>query len=89
MASGSSPSATIATMPTSDPTALSTIAPLLYVWGDDELAAQRLVARFGTALDQQLGAPLEQWDLRADLATAQTDAGLLYERLATPAMFLP
>ena len=74
-------------MPTGDPTAPPTIVSLLYVWGDDELAAQRLVERFGSALDQQLGAPLERWDLRADLATAPTDAGLLYERLATPAMF--
>ena len=81
------PSATIGTMPTGDPTAPPTIVPLLYVWGDDELAAQRLVERFASALDQQLGAPLERWDLRADLATAPIDAGLLYERLATPAMF--
>jgi DNA polymerase III delta subunit len=70
-----------------DPTASSKIAPLLYVWGDDELAAERLVRRFATALAAELGSPLERWDLRADLATASSDAAQLYERLATPAMF--
>jgi DNA polymerase III delta subunit len=74
-------------MARSDPTAPSTIAPLLYVWGDDELAAERLVARFAAALGQGLDAAPQRWDLRADLATAQSDAALLYERLATPAMF--
>lgn len=74
-------------MPRSAPTAPSTIVPLLYVWGDDELAAERLVTRFASALESQVGAPLERWDLRVDLATAPTDAAQLYERLATPAMF--
>jgi DNA polymerase III delta subunit len=63
------------------------IAPLLYIWGDDELLAQRLVGRFAAALETELGSPLERWDLRADLTTAATDAAQLYERLATPAMF--
>jgi len=63
------------------------IAPLLYVWGDDELMAQRLVGRFAAALEAELGSPLERWDLRADLTTASTDAAQLYERLATPPMF--
>ena len=63
------------------------IAPLLYIWGDDELLAQRLVKRFAGALEQELGSPLERWDLRADPVTASGDAGQLYERLATPAMF--
>ncbi|HET9757332.1 MAG TPA: DNA polymerase III subunit delta [Candidatus Limnocylindrales bacterium] len=63
------------------------IAPLLYVWGDDELLAQRLVGRFAAALSKQLGSPLERWDLHADLMTAATDAAQLYERLATPSMF--
>ena len=63
------------------------IAPLLYVWGDDELLAQRLVGRFAAALSKELGSPLERWDLRADLMTATTDAAQLYERLATPSMF--
>jgi DNA polymerase III delta subunit len=60
---------------------------LLYVWGDDELAAERLVGQFATALGAKLGSRLERWDLRADLVTASTDAAQLYERLATPAMF--
>jgi DNA polymerase III subunit delta len=63
------------------------IAPLLYVWGDDELLAQRLVGRFAAALSKEIGSPLERWDLRADLMTATTDAAQLYERLATPSMF--
>jgi DNA polymerase III delta subunit len=60
---------------------------LLYVWGDDELAAERLVSRFASAIEGQVAAPLERWDLRADLVTAAFDAAQLYERLATPAMF--
>lgn len=63
------------------------IAPLLYVWGDDELLAQRLVGRFAAALGKELGSPLERWDLRADMTTATTDAAQLYERLATSSMF--
>jgi DNA polymerase III delta subunit len=74
-------------MPTSDPSAPSTIVPLLYVWGDDELAAERVVRRFATALEGQLRGTLERWDLRADQATATTDAASLHERLATPVMF--
>ena len=63
------------------------IAPLLYVWGDDELLADRLVDRFATKLEAELGSSLERWDLRADLTTAAADAAQLYERLATPSMF--
>ncbi len=63
------------------------ISPLLYIWGDDELLAQRLVKRFAGAFEQELGSPLERWDLRADPMTAAGDAAQLYERLATPAMF--
>lgn len=62
-------------------------APILYVWGDDELLAERLVARFAAALGEQHGSTLERWDLRADLTTAAADADRLYERLATPTMF--
>ena len=57
------------------------ITPLLYVWGDDELVAERLVGRFATALAGELGEPMDRWDLRGDLATAAeyltviTDAG--------------
>jgi DNA polymerase III delta subunit len=60
---------------------------LLYIWGDDELLAQRLVKRFAGALEQEVGTPLERWDLRADAMTASSDAAQLYERLATPPMF--
>jgi DNA polymerase-3 subunit delta len=63
------------------------IAPLLYIWGDDELVAERLVTRFATALAGELGSPLERWDLRGDLATATTGAAQLHERLATAVLF--
>jgi DNA polymerase-3 subunit delta len=63
------------------------IPPLLYVWGDDELVAERLVGRFATALAGELGSPLERWDLRGDLATAATGAAQLQERLATAVLF--
>ncbi|HET8786374.1 MAG TPA: DNA polymerase III subunit delta [Candidatus Limnocylindrales bacterium] len=63
------------------------IAPLLYIWGDDELLAQRLVSRFAAKLAAELGSPLERWDLRVDPTSAASDAAQLYERLATPAMF--
>ena len=63
------------------------IAPLLYIWGDDELLAERLVTRFAAKLGEELGAPLERWDLRADPNSAATDAAQLHERLATPSMF--
>ena len=63
------------------------IAPLLYIWGDDELLAERLVARFAAKLGVEMGASLDRWDLRADPTSASADAAQLYERLATPAMF--
>ena len=63
------------------------IAPLLYIWGDDELLAERLVTRFAAKIGEELGSPLERWDLRADPNSAATDAAQLYERLATPSMF--
>ena len=63
------------------------IAPLLYVWGDDELVAERLVGKFATALAGELGMPLERWDLRGDLTTAATGAAQLHERLATAVLF--
>jgi DNA polymerase-3 subunit delta len=63
------------------------ITPLLYVWGDDELVAERLIARFSTALAGELGTPLERWDLRGDLATATAGAAQLHERLATGVLF--
>jgi DNA polymerase III delta subunit len=63
------------------------ISPLLYVWGDDDLAAERLVGRFATALAAELGSPLERWDLRAEVQTASADAARLHERLATPTLF--
>ncbi|CAN5528596.1 hypothetical protein BH20CHL7_BH20CHL7_08980 [soil metagenome] len=63
------------------------IAPLLYVWGDDDLIADRLVARFAAALEAADGMALERWDVRAEQATAATVAGQLHERLATGVLF--
>jgi hypothetical protein len=48
------------------------IPPVLYVWGDDELLAARLVDRFDRALAGEVGAPLERWDVRVELAGAGT-----------------
>jgi DNA polymerase III delta subunit len=62
-------------------------APILYIWGDDDLLAERLVDRFAAAVGEKQGAALERWDLRADPNAAATDAERLYERLATPTMF--
>jgi DNA polymerase III delta subunit len=64
-----------------------TLAPLLYVYGDDDLIADRLVDRFATALAGELGAPLERWDVRPDQATATQVMGQLRERLSTAVLF--
>ena len=63
------------------------ITPLLYIWGDDELVAERLIGRFARGLAAELGEPLERWDLRGELATAALGAAQLRERLATGTMF--
>lgn len=63
------------------------IAPLLYIWGDDDLVAERLVTRFATALGGEHGSPLERWDIRVDQTNATTMAAQLHERLATAVMF--
>ena len=65
----------------------SMLSRLLYLYGDDDLVAARLVERFGVALAAELGTPLERWELTATQNTATTDAALLYERLATPVLF--
>lgn len=63
------------------------IPPVLYIWGDDDLAAERLVARFRRGLEQAAGVPMERWDVRAEIATATTVAGQLAERLSTAVLF--
>ena len=63
------------------------ITPLLYIWGDDELAAERLVDRFATGIGAEHGTPLERWDLRVSLPLVSVNAAQLHERLATPTMF--
>ena len=64
-----------------------TLTPLLYVWGDDDLLAERLVGRFASALAGELGSPLERWDARPDQQTATAVASQLVERLTTPVLF--
>jgi DNA polymerase-3 subunit delta len=63
------------------------IPPVLYVWGDDELLAARLVDRFDRALAGEVGAPLERWDVRVELAGAGTAMAALGERLGTGSLF--
>jgi DNA polymerase III delta subunit len=63
------------------------VAPLLYVWGDDDLLAERLVGRFGSALAAELGSPLERWDARPDQQTATAVTAQVVERLTTPVLF--
>lgn len=60
---------------------------ILYVWGDDDLLAQREVTRFAAALAAEHGAPLERWDVKVDQANATTVAAQLRERLATSVLF--
>lgn len=61
--------------------------PLLYIYGDDDLMASRLVDRFEAALATELGLPLERFEVRGELQGAVDLAGRLLERLATPVMF--
>jgi DNA polymerase III delta subunit len=63
------------------------MVPLLYVWGDDDLVAARLVERFAVALAAETGVPPERWEVRGELATAASQVAQLHERLATPSMF--
>lgn len=63
------------------------VAPLLYVWGDDDLLADRIVGRFASALAAELGSPLERWDVRADQQNATGVTAQLVERLSTPVLF--
>jgi DNA polymerase III delta subunit len=63
------------------------IPPILYIWGDDELGAERLVARFQQGLAAELGAGLERWDVRADAASAGALVATLRERLSTAVFF--
>ena len=63
------------------------VTPLLYVWGDDDLLAERLVGRFGSALAAELGSPLDRWDARPDQQTATIVSAQIAERLSTPVLF--
>lgn len=61
--------------------------PWLYVWGDDDLLAGRLVDRFAAALETELGTPLERWSIRGEQTAAATITATLAERLATSVLF--
>lgn len=63
------------------------LAPLLYVWGDDDLLAERRVTQFADDLAAELGTPLERWDVRGDATAAGSIIGQLEERLTTSVMF--
>ena len=64
-----------------------TQARLLYLYGDDDLVAGRLIDRYAAALAAEDGQPLERWDARADQQTAGLVAAQLRERLATAVLF--
>jgi DNA polymerase III delta subunit len=61
-------------------------APLAYFFGDDDLALDRAVRRFGRALAGD-GQPLERWDVRGSRNDAAAAVGEIHGRVATPVMF--
>jgi DNA polymerase III delta subunit len=63
------------------------VSPLLYVWGDDELAAARAVERLAAAMDDASGVPLERWELRGQRNSAAALLADLHERIGTAVMF--
>ena len=62
-------------------------SPLLYAFGDDDLALDRAAARLAKAVGETTGAPLERWDLRGSRNEAPRQLGELHERLATGSLF--
>lgn len=60
---------------------------LLYLWGDDDLAARRTVARMAAALADQSGAPLDRWELHGARTGGDALLAQLSERVQTPVMF--
>jgi hypothetical protein len=64
------------------------IAPRLYLYGDDDLAAARRIERFGAELAQAGGGEaLERMDVTGRLDSAGEQTARLAERLLTPVMF--
>jgi DNA polymerase III delta subunit len=64
------------------------IAPRLYLYGDDDLAAARRIDRFGTELAQAGGGEaLERMEVTGQLNSAGEQTARLAERLLTPVMF--
>jgi DNA polymerase III delta subunit len=61
-------------------------APLAYFFGDDDLALDRAVTRFGRTLAGD-GEALERWDIRGSRNDAATLIGEIHGRVATPVMF--
>ena len=66
---------------------MTALAPVLYVWGDDDLVADRLVTRFAAALATELGGTLDHWELRGDVNAAGEQVAQLRERLTTGTLF--
>lgn len=64
------------------------IAPRLYIYGDDDLAAARRIDRFAAELAQAGGGePLDRLDVTGQLNDAGEQTARLAERLLTPVMF--
>ena len=64
------------------------IAPRLYIYGDDDLAAARRIDRFAAELAEAGGGePLERLDVTGQLNDAGEQTARLAERLSTPVMF--
>ncbi len=57
-----------------------------YVFGDDDLTIDRVVARFGSQVAAG-GEPLERWVLRGNRNAAASQIAELHGRVATPTMF--
>jgi DNA polymerase III delta subunit len=60
---------------------------IAFLWGDDDLAAGRAVARMAEALGAAAGGPVERFDVRGDRNQAPAIISRLHERLATQSMF--
>jgi DNA polymerase III delta subunit len=64
-----------------------TAPALAFLWGDDDLRAERTVTAFAQALEADTGMPLECWSIRGSDALPAVLVARLTERLATPVLF--
>ena len=65
----------------------TTVTPLAWFWGDDELSAARAVDGSHWPSRSETGAPLDRWELRGRLGGGGEQVAQLHERVATPVMF--